>query len=89
MSGPPVVFCPAGTWTRIYQWSAVFGLVYVSIKGPASPNMSYREYSSSPPFYMEGTMTFTTNTALIVGQSPYVEIWVRPLVTTRIFVSGT
>lgn len=89
MSGPPVVTCPAGVWTRVYQWSAVFGLVYVSVKGTPSPAMKYREYSSSPPFFVEATATFTSQTPLVVGPSPYVEIWVNPPVSTAIFVSGT
>jgi hypothetical protein len=90
MSGPPVVTCPAGVWTRIYQFSATFGVVYVTLKGPPSPAMKYREYSASPPFYLENTATFgSAATMLFVGPSPYVELWVNPKVSTSIFVSGT
>lgn len=89
MSGPPIVSCPAGVWTRVYQWSAVFGLVYVSVKGRASPAMKYREYSASPPFYLEGNATFTSQTPLVVGPTPYLELWVNPPVSTAIYVVGT
>ena len=90
MSGTPVIACPAGIWTRIYQFSATFGVVYISVKGPPSPDMSCREYSAALPFYMEGTFTFgSSSTPLVVGPSPYVELWVNPRVSTSIHVLGT
>jgi hypothetical protein len=89
MSGIPVVICPAGVWTRVYQWSVTFGVIYVTIKGAPSPPMQYREYSASPPFYGEGKYLFGSQTPFYAVPTPYFELWVKPPVTTSIFVSGT
>ena len=80
------ISCPAGVWTRICQTPAPFGFVYVSTNGP-SPVVRYHEYSASAPFYLEGSAQFASFTPLVVGPTPYVELWVNPPVSTLMRVT--
>jgi hypothetical protein len=75
------VSCPARVWTRICATIAPFGFVYVSTSGP-SPVVTYHVYSASPPFYVQSEAQFGSFTPLIVGPTPYVEIWVNPPTNT-------
>ena len=71
------VSCPAGAWTRICQTPAPFGFVYVS-SNSGVVGARYREYSAALPFYLENSAQFGSYTPLVVGPTPYVELWVNP-----------
>jgi hypothetical protein len=80
------VSCPAGAWTRICQTPAPFGFVYVSTNG-GTVGARYREYSAALPFYFENSAQFGSNTPLVVGPTPYVELWVNPFTSTFLRVT--
>jgi len=84
--GTSWVSCPAGSWTRICQWPAPFGFVYVSTNGGVA-SARYREYSAALPFYLEGSAQFGSFTPLVVGPTPYVELWVNPFTSTVLRVT--
>lgn len=71
-------FCPAGSWTRIYQSISPFAFVYVWAQTPPA-SVSYRYYSASPPFYWTGEMVVQEKSTLWVGTpTPYIEVWINP-----------
>jgi hypothetical protein len=80
------VSCPAGAWTRIAQTPAPFGFVYVSTNSGVV-GTRYREYSAALPFYLENSAQFGSFTPLVVGPTPYVELWVNPSVSTLMRVT--
>jgi hypothetical protein len=84
--GAQWVSCPAGSWTRICQTHAPWGFVYVSTNGPA-PVVRYREYSAALPFYLENSAQFGNYTPLVVGPTPYLELWVYPPISTQMRVT--
>ena len=86
MSAGGFVSCPAGAWTRICQWPAPFGFVYVSTSGGAV-TANYRVYSAGPPHYFDGTALFGSFTPLVVGPTPYVELWVNPVTSSLLRVT--
>jgi hypothetical protein len=65
---------------------APFGFVYVWNEGSAQ-SIRYREYSASPPFYLENSVNFGYKTTLVVGPTPYVELWVNPSRSTTMRVT--
>lgn len=74
------ITCPRGTWSRVFQGPAPWGFVYLWSASPPA-NVSYREYSAGLPFYYAGSLTVQMKTTVVVGPSPYVEIWVNPAAT--------
>lgn len=54
-----MTFCPAGTRTGIFAGTAVTGALWVSVSGPPQV-VSFRLYSSSPPFSWNDNQTFGT-----------------------------
>jgi hypothetical protein len=84
--GAQWISCPAGAWTRICQWTAPFGFVYVSTDGPA-PVVSYKVFSAAPPFSFGSTAQFTSYTPLVVGPTPYIELWINPPTSTLMRVT--
>jgi hypothetical protein len=72
------VSCSTGGFTRVYQSASPFGFVYLWAQSGGPVPVTYREYSSSPPFFLESSITVTTKTTLVVGPTPYIELWIKP-----------
>jgi hypothetical protein len=70
-------YCRPGVFTRVYGGPSPWGFVYVWAASPPA-QVTYREYSSSPPFYLEEGLTVGQKTTLVVGPTPYLEIQINP-----------
>ena len=83
-------FCPAGSWTPLYQGPS-FGFVYVW-SGNLDPNfpisIRWRAYSASLPVYDDGTATIKGKTTVGFGlPTLYVQFEVQPDFPTYLFGS--
>jgi hypothetical protein len=68
--------CPPRAWIRLFNGFSPWGFVYLWTETPPS-KVGYKIYSSSPPFYLEESMTLAAGPNFIfLGPSPYVELWV-------------
>lgn len=83
MSSTGWINCEPGRWTRIYQAPALLGVLHVSEINSGPVDVQWREYSAGIPFVNSGNLTVGRETLLVVGPSPWVELWINPQKPSR------
>jgi hypothetical protein len=74
-AGPTSVFLAPNRWTQV-EWIVGLPFFTASWTGPAGARISWRWYTSVPPFYWEGT--FSGRACITYGPGLYTSLEMNP-----------